>query len=277
MALVPPPIPIRTTPSPLPAGNPHSSCYAVRLMTLDPLLLLQAYAIGVFPMSDDRDAQDIYWVEPKKRAIMPLDGFHLSRSLAKTIKRERFRVTTDQAFADVVALCAQSTEDRPTTWINGAIENAYGALHDIGFAHSVECWEGEELVGGLYGVTLGRAYFGESMFSRRTDASKVALAWLVARLKMAGFTLLDCQFMTEHLQSMGATEILQNDYLALLGDAVADVPLGFGRSVLEAGAGSAASVAFPPEPDADAPFAPSFSVSSPVSGHSIVQLLTQTS
>ena len=259
------------------------------LMTIDPLLLLQAYAIGVFPMSDGRNACDIYWVEPKKRAILPLDGFRLSHSLAKTIRRERFAVSFDTDFAAVVGKCAEAAPDRPSTWINRQIEDAYGNLHRLGFAHSVECREDGELVGGLYGVALGRAFFGESMFSRRTDASKVALAWLVARMREAGFTLLDCQFMTDHLRSLGAVEIDQRDYLTLLGDAVAGVPLGAGRAVLATGAASAA--ALPPSEGAaeslppDGPrsvgrapdFPPSLIVSGPVSGHSIVQLLTHTS
>lgn len=254
-------------------------------MTIDPLLLLQAYALGVFPMSDDRHAEDIYWVEPKKRAIMPLDGFHLSRSLARTIRRERFHVTVNRAFSAVVALCAEAAEDRPSTWINGPIELAYRQLHGLRFAHSVEVWEGEELVGGLYGVALGRAFFGESMVSRRTDASKVALAWLVARLRFGGFTLLDCQFMTDHLHSMGAVEISQRDYLQSLGDALADVPLAEGRAVLSAGSGVAAELAFAPlslagaaaEAPDGSPFAPTLTVSGPVSGHSIAQLLTHMS
>ncbi len=253
-------------------------------MTIDPMLLLQAYAIGVFPMSDDRQAPDVYWVEPKKRAVLPLDGFHLSRSLAKTIRRERFRVTANQDFAGIVALCAEAAEDRPSTWINGQIEAAYRHLHDLGFAHSIECWEGEELVGGLYGVALGRAFFGESMVSRRVDASKVAIAWLVARLRAGGFTLLDCQFMTDHLRSLGAVEIGQADYLQLLGEAVDGVPLGAGRGVLAAGSGAAASAAFDPlagslrEDSLDGSLlSPSLTVPGPVSGHSIVQLLTQTS
>lgn len=254
-------------------------------MTIDPLLLLQAYAIGVFPMSDDRDAEEVYWVEPRKRAILPLDGFHLSHSLARTVRADRFRVTANHAFGDVVGLCAAAAPDRPSTWINHQIEAAYRNLHDLGFAHSIECWEGEALVGGLYGVALGRAFFGESMFSRRTDASKVALAWLVARMKAGGFSLLDCQFMTDHLRSLGAREIGQKAYLQLLGDAVEGVPVG-------AGPGEAASLAFDPLasgaavswplPDAPAPvFAPPlpsiFCVSGPVSGHAIVQLLIQTS
>lgn len=250
-------------------------------MTIDPLLLLQAYAIGVFPMSDDRDAEDIYWVEPKRRAILPLEGFHLSHSLAKTIRKERFRVTIDADFSAVVAKCAESAADRPSTWINRQIETAYGKLHRLGFAHSVECWEGEELVGGLYGVSLGRAFFGESMFSRRTDASKVALAWLVARMRFAGCTLLDCQFMTDHLRSLGAMEVTQKAYLSLLSEAVADVPLGAGPSLLSRGPGEAASLAFSLPVDAaflpGAALLPISSVSGPASGHSIVQLLTHTS
>lgn len=255
-------------------------------MTIDPMLLLQAYAIGVFPMSDDREAQDIYWVEPKRRAILPLDRFHLSHSLAKKIRQERFRVTANSDFPGIVALCAQSAGDRPTTWINRAIEQAYRHLHELGFAHSIECWEGDELVGGLYGVALGRAFFGESMVSRRNDASKVAIAWLVARLRVGGFTLLDCQFMTEHLRSLGAVEIGQSDYLQLLGAAVDGVPLGVGRGALSVGAGAAASAAFDPLSGAGrrdvevvdgSPLAPALTVSAPVSGHSIVQLLTHTS
>ena len=247
-------------------------------MMIDPAILLQAYSIGVFPMADDRDAAEVYWVEPKQRAILPLDGFHLSRSLAKTIRRDPFRVTANRAFPDLLALCAQPAPDRPSTWINREIESAYRHLHAIGYAHSVEVWEGEELVGGLYGVALGRAFFGESMVSRRTDASKVALAWLVARLRFGGFTLLDCQFMTDHLHSMGAVEISQRDYLQLLGAAVGEAALGAGA--LGSGSGAAAELAFAPlagRADVGSPFAPNVTVSGPLSGHAIVQLLTQIS
>lgn len=251
-------------------------------MMIDPLVLLQAYSIGVFPMADDRDAEEVYWVEPKQRAIMPLDGFHLSHSLSRTIRRDHFRVTANRAFAQIVALCAQAAPDRPSTWINHQIEQAYAYLHEAGFAHSIEVWEGDELVGGLYGVALGRAFFGESMVSRRTDASKVALAWLVARLRVGGFTLLDCQFMTDHLRTMGAVEISQRDYLQLLGVATGGVVLGAGvAGVLDAGSGPSAELAFAPLAGRDAatgsPLPPSFTVSGPVSGHSIAQLLTQTS
>lgn len=246
-------------------------------MTIDPLMLLQAYSIGVFPMADDRDASDVYWVEPKRRAILPLDGFHLSGSLAKTIRREPFRVTANRAFPAILALCAQAAPDRPSTWISHEIEQAYLILHERRFAHSVEIWEGEELVGGLYGVAMGRAFFGESMVSRRTDASKVALAWLVARLRFGGFTLLDCQFMTDHLRSMGAIEVSQRDYVQLLGVAVEGVSLGAWAGALSAGSGEAADRAFAPLAGTASPLPPSLTVSGPLSGHSIAQLLTHTS
>jgi leucyl/phenylalanyl-tRNA--protein transferase len=168
------------------------------MQTLDPRTVLGAYAVGVFPMADDRDAASVYWVEPRTRAILPIDGFRVSKSLRKTIARNRFRVTADAAFGRMIRLCAENADDRPETWINDGIERVFVALHHLGFAHSIECWDGDELVGGLYGLALGRAFFGESMVSRRTDASKVALAWLVARLKAGGFTLLDCQFQTPH-------------------------------------------------------------------------------
>ncbi len=209
-------------------------------MELDPDLLLRGYAIGVFPMADSRDAASVYWVEPRRRAILPLDRFHLSKSLRKTLRSSAFRVTADSAFADVVTQCAE----REDTWINPAIEAGYAKLHALGHAHSIEVWEGEALVGGLYGVRLGGAFFGESMFSRRADASKVALAWLVARLKAGGFSLLDCQFMTPHLASLGAVEIDQKDYLALLDSAVGAGAAGVSATGGAAGAGATVAAAF---------------------------------
>jgi leucyl/phenylalanyl-tRNA---protein transferase len=179
-------------------------------------LLMRAYANGIFPMSDARDDPDTFWIEPEQRAILPLEGFRLSKSLAKTIRQERFVVTADRVFAQVIATCAESRDDRRDTWINPDIEDAFCDLHRMGHAHSVECWLDGNLVGGLYGMAMGRAFFGESMFSRATDASKVALAWLVARMKVGGFELLDCQFMTDHLSSLGAIEISQDDYLVRL-------------------------------------------------------------
>ena len=196
---------------------------------LDPRLLLQGYATGIFPMADSREAADLFWVEPRNRAIIPLERFHVSRSLGRTVRSGKFSVTRDRDFAGVIAACA----DREETWINDDLERAMLALHSSGHAHSVEVWSGETLVGGLYGVKLGRAFFGESMFSRMRDASKVALAWLVARLKVGGFTLLDCQFMTEHLASLGAISIPRETYVALL-----SVALGGGAAVGGSAAGA---------------------------------------
>ena len=186
------------------------------MKTLDPDLLLRAYSIGVFPMADSRDAPELFWVEPKKRAILPLDGFHLSRSLRKTLKSGLLEVTCDQAFGEIVQLCAE----RDATWINAEIVASYIRLHEAGRAHSIEVWKGGMLAGGLYGVRLGAAFFGESMVSLARDASKVALAWLVARLIVGGFRLLDCQFMTEHLRSFGAVEIPRERFRILLADAI---------------------------------------------------------
>ena len=184
-------------------------------------LLLNAYRSGIFPMADGRADDQIFWVEPRERAIIPLDGFHCSRSLARTIRRDRFRVTVDADFAAVIVACAAPRADHSDTWISDRIGASYRALFAARHAHSVECWEGEELVGGLYGVAFERVFCGESMFSRRRDASKVALAWLVALMRVAGFRLLDCQFMTDHLHSMGAVTISREDYLQSLTAAVA--------------------------------------------------------
>ena len=199
---------------------------------LDPRLLLQGYATGIFPMADSRNAEELFWVEPRNRAVLPLERFHLSRSLNRTLRSGRFEVTRDRDFAAIISACA----DREETWINAELEQAMIALHGSGNAHSIEVWSGQRLVGGLYGVKLGRAFFGESMFSRETDASKVALAWLVARLKVGNFTLLDCQFMTEHLASLGAVTVTREDYVALLATA-----LGGGGAAVAGGGGSTAS------------------------------------
>jgi len=245
------------------------------MVRLDPKLVLGAYAVGVFPMADHRSADSVYWVEPKRRAILPLDGFRLSRSLRKTVIAERFRVTADTAFGRVIALCADSAIDRPDTWINSGIETVFGELHAAGFAHSIECWDGDRLVGGLYGLALGRAFFGESMVSRERDASKVALAWLVARLRVGGFTLLDCQFQTDHLASLGAIEIARRDYLGLLSAAVDGSVEGALGAVSPAGLlpGVAAGDFF--ALDRLPRSAPE--TASPPSGKVIAQLLVQTS
>ena len=201
---------------------------------IPPELLLQAYRAGIFPMSDSRDDPEVYWVEPKMRAILPLDGFHLSRSLARTLRRGRFRVTCNAAFDAVIDACAAPRAEAEDSWISQRISESYRALHRHGHAHSIEVWQAmpdgrEALVGGLYGVGFGRVFCGESMFSRASDASKVALAWLVAALRRAGADLLDCQFTTPHLASLGAIEIPQAHYLDLL------------QAALRAQAGGAAS------------------------------------
>ena len=203
---------------------------------LDPRLLLRGYAAGIFPMSDSRDAKDIFWVEPRHRAIIPLDRFHVSRSLARTLRQDRFTVTRDRAFGEVIRACA----DRQETWINDEIERATLGLHAAGHAHSIECWQDDRLVGGVYGVRLGRAFFGESMFSRVTDASKVALAWLVARMRVGHFTLLDCQFMTAHLASLGAVTVARDAYVELLSAALGTGSAGASSGAEGAGAGVAA-------------------------------------
>ncbi len=175
---------------------------------LTPEILLGAYANGVFPMAEHRGDDQVFWVDPQRRGVFDLNRFHISRSLGKTIRAGGFRVTVDQAFGQVVASCA----DRPETWINETISNLYNQLHALRHAHSVEVWEGPDLVGGVYGVTLGAAFFGESMFSTQTNASKLALAYLVDRLRLGGFTLFDTQFLTPHLASLGAVEISRADY-----------------------------------------------------------------
>ncbi|MEM8848856.1 MAG: leucyl/phenylalanyl-tRNA--protein transferase [Pseudomonadota bacterium] len=180
-------------------------------------LLLMAYASGVFPMAESRDDPDIFWVDPERRGVLPLDSFRLSRSLAKTIRRGRFRITLNADFDGVLEGCA----DRDETWINPAIAGLYRALHRAGHAHSLEVWDGQILAGGVYGVTLGAAFFGESMFSRRRDASKVALAYQVALLRRRGFVLFDTQFLTDHLASLGAVEIPRVQYHAQLRHALA--------------------------------------------------------
>lgn len=183
---------------------------------MTPDLILKAYAMGIFPMAESRDATEVHWVDPRRRGIFPLDGFHISQSLARQIRREAPRVTTDRAFAEVVKACA----DRHETWINPEIAQAYAGLHKAGHAHSLEVWQGERLIGGVYGVVIGAAFFGESMFSRATGGSKMALAWLIHRLRAGGFQLFDTQFLTPHLASLGAIEIPRADYHRRLAAAI---------------------------------------------------------
>lgn len=198
----------------------------MRPLTSD--LLLRAYAMGIFPMARSRTDQRLYWIDPDQRGILPLDAFHLPRSLRKTLRRGVFDIRIDTAFEQVMQNCAEATGDRPDTWINDEIVRLFVELHHLGMAHSVETWREDRLVGGLYGLSLGSAFFGESMFSRETDASKVALVDLVARLKRAGYRLLDTQFVTDHLSRFGAREIPRHQYLKLLAAAV-DVPAVFPR------------------------------------------------
>ncbi len=189
------------------------------LPIIPPETLLLAYRSGIFPMADGRDDPEVFYVEPRQRAILPLDGFLCSRSLAKVLRQDRFRVTCNADFGAVIAACAEPRPDHPETWISRRIEASYRALHAEGHAHSIEVWQGPDLIGGLYGVGFDGVFCGESMFSRVPNASKVALAWLVGAMRTAGMSLLDCQFMTEHLASLGAVEISQTSYLALLADA----------------------------------------------------------
>jgi leucyl/phenylalanyl-tRNA---protein transferase len=271
---------------------------------IDPELLLLAYRSGIFPMADRRDDPEIFWVEPRRRAILPLDGFHLSHSLARTLRRSRFAVTCNQAFAEVVEACsAPRRTDNGESWISERIKASYQNLHELGEAHSIECWtvgpeggpDGERtLAGGLYGVGFDRAFCGESMFSRATDASKIALAWLVASLRLGGVSLLDCQFLTPHLASLGAVEISQSRYIRLLRKAqyTAGWKLGAywgsGGGASSGGASSAGSSAgggasMPGAavaldlPDAFAALLAEAAASSSSPGNFISQLLTQTS
>ena len=232
-------------------------------------LLLTAYRAGVFPMADHRDDPEVFWVEPRERAVFPLEDFRVSKSLRKTIRQDRFRVTCDADFSATIAACAEPRDVFAESWFSHRIEASYLAVHLPGHAHSFECWqaddteEGEErwrLVGGLYGVAFDRVFCGESMFSRVPDASKVALAWLVACMKAAGYRLLDCQFMTGHLASLGAVAIPQARYLELLaaarGKPGCSLPEAWQSFVQASGADC---------------------VSAPSPGNSIVQSLTQTS
>ena len=183
---------------------------------LSPQLLLRAYSMGIFPMAESQDDPTVFWVDPEIRGIIPLETFHVSKSLRKKIRSGTFEITCDTAFERVMRCCAENSETRAETWINDDIIHAYTELHEYGFAHSLETWQDGELVGGLYGVSMGAAFFGESMFSRKADASKVALVHLVARMKRGGYQLLDTQFVTDHLKRFGAVEIPARQYLELL-------------------------------------------------------------
>lgn len=185
-------------------------------MILSPEIVLRAYRTGIFPMAEHRDDPELFWVDPRRRGIIPLDGFHISRSLARRLRRDDYRVTLNRDFPAVIDGCA----DRRDTWISSELRDIYETLFALGHAQSLEVWIGDDLVGGVYGVTLGRAFCGESMFSRRRDASKIALAWLVDQLNRTGYTLFDTQFLTPHLASLGGVEISRASYRQKLAEAL---------------------------------------------------------
>jgi leucyl/phenylalanyl-tRNA--protein transferase len=195
-------------------------------MQLTPDLLLKAYSIGIFPMAESRDDPELHWIDPEQRGILPLDRLHVPRRLKRSIRQGVYDVRCNSAFPEVLRACAKPARNRPDTWINPAIEHLVLELHAMGFAHSVESWHEGALVGGLYGVSLGGCFFGESMFSRATDASKIALVHLVFRLRKGGFRLLDTQFTTPHLSQFGVVEISRDDYRERLAKAI-NVPAEF--------------------------------------------------
>ena len=197
-------------------------------MDLTPDIILRAYAAGVFPMAKSHNDSDIFWVDPDMRGLLPLDQFHVPRSLKKVVRRGAFEIRYDTAFQSVVLACAEPSASRDNTWINEEIVTLYSALHQMGHSHSVECWRNDCLVGGLYGLSLGGAFFGESMFSREKDASKVALVYLVMRLRIGGYRLLDTQFVTDHLKQFGAIEISRQDYHGLLEEALSHKGIFYG-------------------------------------------------
>ncbi len=208
------------------------------LLGLTPDVLLKAYACGIFPMAESADDPALFWIDPEERGVIPLDAFHVPARLARTVRTTRFRVVCDHDFDAVIEGCAEPGPKRARTWINAPIRKLYRGLFDMGHCHTVEVYDGEELVGGLYGVSLGRAFFGESMFHRARDASKIALVHLVARLRLGGFELLDTQFLTDHLKTFGATEVPQERYGKLLVKAIraeADMS-AFGRALTGADA-----------------------------------------
>lgn len=251
---------------------------------IPPETLLLAYRSGIFPMAEARDDPEVMWIEPRMRAFIPLHAFRCSASLRKVIRQDRFRVTVDAAFDQVIRACAAPREDNDGCWISHRIEASYLALHRAGHAHSVECWRGDRLVGGLYGVAFDRVFCGESMFSRADNASKVGLAWLVALMRRAGYRVLDCQFMTRHLASMGAVEVPQMRYLEMVARAEGPPAMSLSQAYasvlsaasavgdgLGAGAGLAAGAG---APDAR-PVGVATGASSP--GKLIAQSFTQTS
>ena len=189
-------------------------------MDLNEETLLKAYSMGIFPMSESFEDSNVYWINPKKRGIIPIKDFKISKSLKKEIKKNKFKITINKNFNKVITNCAKKTKNRPKTWINKKIIDSYSNLHEIGHAHSIEAWFQNKLVGGLYGVSLGSAFFGESMFSTMSNASKICLVYLIANLNKKGFTLLDTQFVNPYLKKLGAIEISRKKYLKILGNSL---------------------------------------------------------
>ncbi len=209
---------------------------------LDPKLLLNAYALGLFPMAETAESEELFWLDPPERCILPLDTFHVPHRLARTVRQGKYRISVNEAFEQVMRECAASNETRKKTWINAEIIQLYTTLHRMGHAHSMEAWDGEKLVGGLYGVSLGRAFFGESMFSRARDASKVTLVHLAARLVENGFQLLDAQFENEHLNQFGAKVIPREQYQGFLALALAGAPASFAGDLAAGSSGAGGGV-----------------------------------
>lgn len=205
-------------------------------------ILLRAYACGIFPMAESSTDESMFWVEPDMRGIIPLENFHIPRSLKKTLRKTSFTISIDTDFKAVITECAKETTTRDNTWINDQIKELYCELHELNHAHSFEVWDNDQLVGGLYGVRLGRAFFGESMFSRKTDASKIALVHLVYQMKKQGFILLDTQFTTEHLEKFGAIEIPKHEYQLLLEDALTSDEAFFDCSLNQEGGATSDSI-----------------------------------
>lgn len=226
---------------------PHHAAMPRTVPILTAELLLQAYRVGLFPMAENRDSTRLYWLDPEMRGVLPLERFHLSRRLRRTVLSDTYTVTADRQFEAVIAACAATDEGREESWINPEIERLFTELHRRGAAHSVECLQDGRLVGGLYGVAIGGAFFGESMFSRARDASKVSLVHLVARLRLGGFSLLDTQFTTSHLGQFGAHEIPRAEYRRRLGKAVSDDARWIAAPAPDAMAGAIAELRAQPD------------------------------
>ena len=232
---------------------------------INPEELLLAYRLGIFPMAESRNAEEVLWIRPHERGIIPLETFHVPRRLARVIRSDRFRVTVNRAFSEVIQGCAESSPDRRDTWINGAIIEVFETLYDRGIAHSIEVWRGESLKGGLYGLAIGGAFFAESKFSREREASKVALVHLAARLKAGGFKLLDAQFPNPHLEQFGSTAVSEERFQQLLSEALA-INADFCHLPVEAGAAAGGTASGAPPGSAAG-----------LAGSSVLQLITHTS